>query len=126
MNEIGDEPGEGAVVVGHDGLASDLSIGTDPRTGRVSWPLRLLLYMLGGIRKGLPSGLNAWSVLRAADSSFTIRISAAASAGNWLAVPEGKALFLLVMTLLDTPTAGSSGVIDLAMPGIERLDCADA
>jgi hypothetical protein len=30
------------------------------------------------------------------------------------------------MTLLDTPTAGSSGVIDLAMPGIERLDCADA
>ena len=31
-----------------------------------------------------------------------------------------------MMTLLDTPTAGSSGVIDLAMPGITRLDCADA
>lgn len=61
MNENGDEPGERAVVVGHDGLASDLSIGTETRTGRVSWPLRLLLYMLGGIRKGtleveLPDG----------------------------------------------------------------------
>jgi len=81
---------------------------------------------LAGIRPGLPAGLNAWSVLRGADGDFTIRISATAMAGNWLAVPEGKAPFLLVMTLLDTPTAGSSGVIDLAMPGIERLDCTDA
>ena len=77
-------------------------------------------------RPGLPEGLNAWSVLRGADSNFSIRISASATADNWLAVPEGNAPFLLVMTLLDTPTAGSSGVIDLAMPGIVRLDCADA
>lgn len=77
-------------------------------------------------RAGLPTGLNAWSVLRSADSNFSIRIAASATSGNWLAVPEGRAPFLLVMTLLDTPTAGSSGVIDLAMPGITRLDCADA
>ena len=81
---------------------------------------------LEGTRPGLPSGLNAWSVLRSADSNFSIRIAAAATPGNWLAVPEGREPFLLVMTLLDTPTAGSSGVIDLAMPGITRLDCADA
>ncbi|ANH03524.1 MULTISPECIES: DUF1214 domain-containing protein [Shinella] len=77
-------------------------------------------------RPGLPTGLNAWSVLRGADSTFSIRIASSATPGNWLAVPEGRAPFLLVMTLLDTPTAGSSGVIDLAMPGITRLDCADA
>lgn len=81
---------------------------------------------LPGSRPGLPVGINAWSVLRTPDSSFSIRIASAATPGNWLAVPEGKAPFLLVMTLLDTPTAGSSGVIDLAMPGITRLDCADA
>ncbi|MGQ3295490.1 MAG: DUF1214 domain-containing protein [Shinella sp.] len=81
---------------------------------------------LPGTLPGLPTGLNAWSVLRSADSSFSIRIAASATPGNWLAVPQGKAPFLLVMTLLDTPTAGSSGVIDLAMPGITRLDCADA
>ena len=65
-------------------------------------------------------------MLRGADSTFSIRIASSAVSGNWLAVPEGRAPFLLVMTLLDTPTAGSSGVIDLAMPGIRRLDCADA
>lgn len=81
---------------------------------------------LPGARDGLPTGINAWSVLRGADSHFSIRIASSATPGNWLAVPEGKAPFLLVMTLLDTPTAGSSGVIDLAMPGIVRLDCADA
>jgi hypothetical protein len=81
---------------------------------------------LAGARPGLPTGLNAWTVLRSPDSSFSIRIASTATPGNWLALPEGKASFLLVMTLLDTPTAGSSGVIDLAMPGITRLDCADA
>lgn len=81
---------------------------------------------LPGARADLPTGLNAWSVLRGADSTFSIRIASSAVSGNWLAVPEGRAPFLLVMTLLDTPTAGSSGVIDLAMPGIRRLDCADA
>lgn len=77
-------------------------------------------------RPGLPAGLNAWSALRRADGTFTIRISSTASPGNWLAVPEERRTFMLVMTLLDTPTAGSSGVIDLTMPGIARLDCADA
>ncbi|MFC3075833.1 DUF1214 domain-containing protein [Shinella pollutisoli] len=77
-------------------------------------------------RPDLPEGLNAWSVLRRPDGSFVIDIASGAAPGNWLAIPEGRGAFLLVMTLLDTPTAGSSGVIDLAMPGIVRLGCADA
>ena len=81
---------------------------------------------LPGARPDLPTGINAWTALRNADSNFSIRIASSATPGNWLAVPEGKDPFLLVMTLLDTPTAGSSGVIDLSMPGITRLDCADA
>jgi hypothetical protein len=31
-----------------------------------------------------------------------------------------------VLTLLDTPTAGSSGLIDLAMPVIHKTGCGDA
>ncbi|WP_242221414.1 DUF1214 domain-containing protein [Shinella zoogloeoides] len=81
---------------------------------------------LPGANPDVPTGLNAWSALRGADGDFSIRIASSAMPGNWLAIPEGRAPFLLVMTLLDTPTAGSSGVIDLAMPGITRLDCADA
>jgi hypothetical protein len=82
--------------------------------------------LLSGTRPDLPTGINAWSVLRRSDGSFVIDIAADAAPGNWLAIPEGREAFLLVMTLLDTPTAGSSGVIDLTMPGIARLDCADA
>jgi len=81
---------------------------------------------LSATRPDLPTGVNAWSVLRRPDGSFVIDIASAATPGNWLAVPEGREAFLLVLTLLDTPTAGSSGVIDLAMPGIVRLGCADA
>lgn len=81
---------------------------------------------LTGARPDLPTGINGWSVLRGADGGFSIDIASSAMPGNWLAIPEGRSPFLLVMTLLDTPTAGSSGVIDLAMPGIRRLDCADA
>lgn len=73
----------------------------------------------------LPTAFNAWSVLRAPDSSFAISVSPTAKPGNWLAL-EGKDGFRLVLTLLDTPTAGSSGVIDLVMPKITRIACSDA
>ncbi|QRM54702.1 DUF1214 domain-containing protein [Sinorhizobium sp. BG8] len=75
---------------------------------------------------GLPDGLTSWMVMRAADGSFVIQVSPTAKPGNWLAVPVADAPFELVLTLLDTPTAGSSGVIDLGMPAINRMGCADA
>jgi hypothetical protein len=73
-------------------------------------------------RSDLPTALNSRTVLRNSDSSFEIAVASSAQAGNWLAVPAAKP-FRLVLTLLDTPTAGSSGLIDLAMPGIEKIGC---
>lgn len=77
------------------------------------------------IRPGLPAALNSWTILRRADSSFTIDISASARPGNWLALPAAGT-FRLVLTLFDTPTAGSSGVIDLAMPRLTKIGCGNA
>jgi hypothetical protein len=64
-------------------------------------------------------------VLRQPDSGFSIDISARARPGNWLATPAAGT-FQLVLTLFDTPTAGSSGVIDLAMPKLEKTGCGNA
>lgn len=74
---------------------------------------------------GLPGAFNSWTVLRDSDSNMTIDIGATAHSGNWLAVPP-TGNFKLVLTLLDTPTAGSSGIIDLTMPHIARIGCGDA
>lgn len=73
----------------------------------------------------LPSSLNSWTVLRAEDSSFSIHVSPNAKPDNWLALRH-SGTFRLVLTLLDTPTAGSSGLIDLAMPRIVKTGCGDA
>lgn len=70
----------------------------------------------------LPSAFNAWTVLRTDGNRFVIHVSPKAQPGNWLAVRNGGA-FKLVLTLLDTPTAGSSGVLDLSMPDIRRTEC---
>ncbi|WP_026612755.1 DUF1214 domain-containing protein [Ensifer aridi] len=73
----------------------------------------------------VPSAINSWTVLRGADSRFVIHASPAAQPGNWLAIRH-MGNFQLVLTLLDTPTAGSSGLIDLAMPKIVKTGCGDA
>lgn len=70
----------------------------------------------------LPSAFNAWTTLRGEDNRFLIQVSPEAQPGNWLAVRSAGA-FRLVLTLLDTPTAGSSGVVDLAMPDIRQVGC---
>jgi hypothetical protein len=70
----------------------------------------------------LPSSFNAWNVLRAADGSFTVSISASAQPGNWLAVKRGRP-YRLVLSLLDTPTAGSSGVLEIDMPTLRKVSC---
>jgi hypothetical protein len=73
----------------------------------------------------MPSAINSWTVLRAKDSSFVIHASPAAQPDNWLAIRH-TGNFQLVLTLLDTPTAGSSGLIDLAMPKIVKTGCGNA
>ncbi|MBT9368620.1 DUF1214 domain-containing protein [Rhizobium sp. CSW-27] len=74
---------------------------------------------------GLPVALNSRMVLRERDGSFVISVAPTAEPGNWLAVEAAKP-FRLVLTLLDTPTAGSSGLIDLSMPRIDRIGCGHA
>jgi hypothetical protein len=75
--------------------------------------------------RNLPTALNSRSILRHADGSFDIDISSEARPGNWLAIrPDGR--FRLRLTLLDTPAAGSSGLIDLSMPAIQKTGCGDA
>lgn len=70
----------------------------------------------------LPGALNSWTVLRAADNSFYITVSPNAHAGSWLATRHSGP-FKLVLTLLDTPTAGSTGLIDLTMPTLTKTGC---
>ncbi len=71
---------------------------------------------------GRPAAINSWNVLRDSDSSFSIVVSKDAAAGNWLALPP-SGNFKLVLTLLDTPAAGSAGLIDLSMPKVEKIGC---
>jgi hypothetical protein len=73
----------------------------------------------------LPVALNSRSILRQTDGSFEIQVSSDAQPRNWLAIPE-RGRFRLRLTLLDTPAAGSSGVIDLSMPAIENIGCGNA
>lgn len=70
----------------------------------------------------LPSTFNSQTVLRARDGSFDISISTTAQPNNWLALPKAGG-FTLVLTLLDTPAAGSSGLIGLEMPKVEQIGC---
>jgi len=70
----------------------------------------------------LPSSLNSRMVGRQPDGSLDITISSRARPGNWLASPQ-QGQFRLTLTLLDTPAAGSSGLIDLSMPAIRRIGC---
>ena len=72
--------------------------------------------------ENLPGAFHAWNVLRRPDGSFRVLISADAQPGNWLAIRRGIP-FRLVLTLLDTPTAGSSGVLEIKMPKLARVSC---
>jgi hypothetical protein len=69
----------------------------------------------------VPGALNSRTALYRADGGFEIHVSRQAAPGNWIAAPAGP--FRLTLTLLDTPTAGSSGVIDLSMPSIKTIGC---
>lgn len=73
----------------------------------------------------LPAALNSRTVLRDADGGFMVDISASAQPDNWLAIAPAQP-FRLVLTLFDTPTAGSSGLIDLSMPKVEKIGCGNA
>ncbi|MDH4440588.1 MAG: DUF1214 domain-containing protein [Rhizobium sp.] len=70
----------------------------------------------------LPVAKNSQRILRAPNGTFEIAISRTAKAGNWLALPDTGA-FQLVLTLLDTPAAASTGLSGLDMPVVEQTGC---
>lgn len=72
-----------------------------------------------------PTSLNSWTTLRNSDGAFTIRIGADPHPGNWIML-DGAGDVSFVLTLIDTPAAGSASMIELDMPTISRIGCRDA
>ncbi|MDE1995649.1 MAG: DUF1214 domain-containing protein [Rhizobiaceae bacterium] len=125
--------GEGLVFTASDDDAGGrLTAECSYRISGQTPPARLwTLFVAGNDGKPIdaipdrPSALNSWIVVRNPDSSFAITVSPDARAGNWLALP-GAGNFRLVWTLLDSPAAGNSGLIDLSMPKLEKIGCGHA
>jgi hypothetical protein len=69
--------------------------------------------------------IHSSSILRTPDGEFTVRLDDEARSGNWLML-EGSGGFGIEIILFDTPAAGNFGLIDLQMPAVEKLACADA
>jgi hypothetical protein len=74
---------------------------------------------------GRPAALNSRTLLRGPEGDIDIAVASTAQTFNWLTIPASGE-FKLVLTLLDTPVAGSSGLIDLTMPSIIRTGCGNA
>lgn len=73
----------------------------------------------------VPGGLNSWTTLRRADGGFSIQAGPRAVPGNWIWL-DGAEPVAFVLTLFDTPTAGSAGLIALDMPTVTLIGCRDA
>ncbi|KAA3514370.1 DUF1214 domain-containing protein [Agrobacterium rosae] len=71
---------------------------------------------------GRPIALNSRTLLHGQGGGMDVSVAATAQTYNWLAVPQGGN-FKLVLTLLDTPVAGSTGLIDIKMPDIQKTGC---
>ncbi len=74
---------------------------------------------------GRPVALNSRTLLHGQESGMRLTVAADAQTYNWLAVPK-NGNFKLVLTLLDTPVASSTGLIDIAMPEIRKTGCGNA
>ncbi|MBX3575871.1 MAG: DUF1214 domain-containing protein [Rhizobiaceae bacterium] len=69
-----------------------------------------------------PPAVHSIGLLRAADNSFAITISARPAPGNWLSL-QGDGDFLIALTLYDTPVASNSGVDAVDLPQVLRGAC---
>ncbi len=74
---------------------------------------------------GRSIALNSRNLLHGPEGGVSITLASTATPFNWLAVPANVD-FKLVLTLLDTPIAGSAGLIDITMPMINKTDCGNA
>lgn len=72
-----------------------------------------------------PVALNSRILLRDPKGGLDIVASRQAKPFNWLALqPSGD--FTLVISLLDTPVASSTGLIDVDMPIVTKIGCGNA
>jgi hypothetical protein len=72
--------------------------------------------------KGHPAALHSRGLLRLADDTVSIAIGAVPEPGNWLPL-SGVGPMAFVLTLYDTPIAGSTGIVDIALPRILKVGC---
>lgn len=97
--------------------------------GRTTPPARYWTLSLVD-RQGFPVenaagryGFRSSEIARDADGGFTIAVSAAAHAGNWLPIGS-KGSFALALRLYDLPVSATAGAIDrTAMPRVTREGC---
>lgn len=68
------------------------------------------------------SGFHSRNLVRSATGDFTIALAADPQPGNWIPV-AGEGL-ILVLRLYDTPLTTGLAPTDLALPAIERGECA--
>lgn len=111
----------------------DTGAALDPRcgylVGRTTPPARYWTLSLVD-RRGFPVenpagryGFRSSEVLRAADGSFVIAVSASAHPGNWLPIGS-KNRFALALRLYDLPVSATAEAIDKeALPKIVRESC---
>jgi hypothetical protein len=70
------------------------------------------------------AALHSLALLRESDNSFAIAVSNRPAPGNWLQV-SGSGAMRLVLTLYDTPVAGSTGISEIALPLVLEAGCDD-
>jgi hypothetical protein len=66
--------------------------------------------------------VQSLDLLRNADNSFVVAVGPDATPGNWLNV-SGDGPMVLVLTLYDTPVAGTLGVENVELPQVLRNGC---
>ena len=77
--------------------------------------------------EGRPGALHSRGLLRDSEGSFTVTLSRAIAAGNWLALPAaGSRPITLDLVLYDTVVTRRSTLESRALPSIEPIGCEEA
>lgn len=74
--------------------------------------------------EGRPAALQSMTLLREADGSFVVTVSAHPTPGNWLPV-SGSGDMSFILTLYDTPVAGSMEISRIVLPRVLKAGCDD-
>ena len=75
-----------------------------------------------GSSDGSPTALHSYGLLRSGGDAVSIAIGAVPEPGNWLPL-SGRGQMSFVLTLYDTPIAGSTGIVDVDLPRVLKVGC---